>query len=73
MDPLYKAYFLRHRSDPEEGPEADSETQCLKMYCNQIRDEIRLESHTTTTIITITLIISILLLLLSNNVALSLI
>jgi competence protein ComGC len=83
MNPLYKANFHRHRSDPEEGPVADSETQCLKMYCNnQIRDEIRLESHTIITIITITIIISILLLLLllllpppllSNNVALSLI
>jgi hypothetical protein len=63
MDPLYKANFHRHRSDPEEGPEPDSETQCLKMYYNQIRDEIRLESNTTNTIITINLIISILLLL----------
>jgi hypothetical protein len=63
MDPLYKANFRRHRSDPEEGPEADSETQCLKIYYNQIRDEIRLESHTTNIIIIITPIISILLLL----------
>ena len=63
MDPLYKGNFRRHRSDPEEGLEAGSETQCLKMYYNQIKDEIRLESHTITTIITITFIISILLLL----------
>ena len=61
MGPLYKANFRRHRSDPEEGPEADSEKQCFKMYCNQIRDEIKLESHTT---ITIFLFIIILLLLL---------
>lgn len=64
MDSLNKANFLQHRSDPDEGPEADSKTQCLKTHCNQLRNKIRLASHTTTTTVTSTLIISVLLLLL---------